>query len=127
MKLVPWAASMATVLGGCGPDAQSLSKLSTIQSAIFTPKCATSGCHGSVGTQAGLNLSQGQSHGALVNIPSTVVLGATRVVPGDPNASLLFQAVNGTAPIQRMPVGSSLAQTDIDAISAWIEAGARDD
>jgi hypothetical protein len=134
MKLVVWPAMMATVLVGCGTDSQAPQErgnLSTIQREIFTPKCALSGCHGvPLDPAPALNLSQGQSHAALVNVDSKMVDGAKRVVPGDPNASLLFQAVNGTSPppVTRMPSSSPpLPSADIDAIREWIAAGALDD
>ena len=138
MKLVPWIAVMATVLIGCGSESQSRGKLSTIQSEIFTPKCATAGCHaGAVasknpqgGIETGLDLSAGKAYGALVNVNSGWVTGAKRVVPGDRNASALFEAVNSpngnNTPSGRMPAAAQpLSQADINAIGAWIDDGAQ--
>ena len=41
-----------------------------IQCAIFTPSCAQSGCHSGALPRAGLDLSEGVSHGQLVGIVS---------------------------------------------------------
>jgi hypothetical protein len=133
MKLAASAAVMATVLVGCGSDSeepQDRGNLSTIQREIFTPKCALSGCHGAPLAQPpGLDLSEGNARAALVNVDSTRVAGGTRVVPGEPSASVLFEAVSAHPPpgVRRMPLNAQpLARADLDAISQWIAAGAPD-
>ena len=45
--------------------------LSSIQSLVFTPQCVTH--HGDSEAEAGLNLEEGKSFAALVNVPSTQV------------------------------------------------------
>src|SRR5919198_2814595 len=138
MKLVSWIGLIAAVLIGCGSDSQSRSNFSTIQSEIFSPKCATSGCHlgaaasakQGAGIQTGLDLTAGQAYGALVNVDSGWVAGAKRVVPGDRNASVLFEAVNSpngnNTPSGRMPAAAQpLSQADINAIGVWIDDGAQ--
>lgn len=48
----------------------------------------------------------------------------TKIVPGDPNASILFQQVDSGA----MPQGGSkLDQALIDKLYLWIDQGAKDD
>jgi hypothetical protein len=51
------------------------------------------------------------------------------IVPGDPDASLLVAAIRSGADGARMPPedhGGPLAQRDVDAVVAWIAAGAPD-
>lgn len=100
-----------------------LAKLSEIQKQIFTPTCATSGCHGSSGTQAGLNLTEGRSYNSLVNVNSVLYPNLKRVVPGKSSESLLIQVLNHTSPT-KMPPGGKLEQSQIDSIAAWIDKGA---
>jgi hypothetical protein len=133
MKLLPCAAVMAAVLVACGDDGdsnpQNRANLSTIQNEIFTPKCATAGCHnGPVPTR--LDLRSGQSRAQLVDVAATdpKVAGAKRVTPGNRSTSVLFQAITtGPTTSGRMPSGQqALSQSDIDAIGEWIDAGALD-
>ena len=128
MKRVVLAASLATVSLGC-PDPQARGKLSILQQEIFTPTCALSGCHSGAVPQADLDLTDGNSYFSLVDVDSTREIGKKRVVPGDPAASVLFQAVQGTsAVVPRMPSeGNRLPTADIEAISWWIREGAQDD
>jgi hypothetical protein len=53
--------------------------------------------------------------------------GGTRgpaLVPGNASASLIYRAVSGAGPV-RMPPGAALPQAEVDAIRAWIDAGAK--
>lgn len=69
-----------------------VSPLAVVQSSIFTPTC--SACHGGGSRPAAqLSLLAGEARKDLINVPSTVVPGSTRVVPGDPDASLLYRAL----------------------------------
>jgi hypothetical protein len=129
MKRAVLAASFAAMALGCGVDPKERGKLSILQREIFTPTCALGGCHSAASQLAGLDLTDGNAHASLVNVDSTLDPGQKRVVPGDPAASVLFQAVQGTAAsVQQMPFGRNpLPGADIDAIAEWILAGARDD
>jgi hypothetical protein len=56
--------------------------------------------------------------------------GLTRVVAGDPEMSLLYSKVRLDKDVpcgSRMPTGSMLTQAQVDAIKAWIMAGAKND
>lgn len=46
------------------------------------------------------------------------------IKPGDPDNSLLIQAVRQTHPRLKMPPGGKLKNEEIDAIAAWVKAGA---
>lgn len=46
------------------------------------------------------------------------------VVPGDPEKSLLIQAVRHTNPKLKMPVGGKLKDPEVEDLTAWVKAGA---
>jgi hypothetical protein len=101
---------------------------SDIQAQIFTPTCATAGCHSGGAPAAGLNLQAGNSYAALVGIASTEDPNIMRVVPFDPVNSYLMQVLDGTAASGTvMPPSGMLPQTSIDAVRTWITNGAVDD
>lgn len=102
---------------------------SEIQSNVFTPTCATAGCHSGAGAPQGLRLDATNSYGLLVNVPSSEVPSILRVAPGDPDNSYLVQKLEGTAASGgRMPLGlPALEQATIDIIRQWITDGAMDD
>lgn len=101
--------------------------LASIQANIFTPTCAKSGCHTGIGAQAGLNLDSGASLASLVNVASSQSMLLIRVIPADPDGSLLIQKLEPTPPIGgRMPADGPpyLQQATIDVIRLWIQNGA---
>jgi hypothetical protein len=100
---------------------------SQFQAQIFTPSCGVAGCHAAGAAQAGLVLEAGQAYGNLVNVPSTQQPALSRVTPGQPEQSYLIKKLRGDGDIigERMPRGGPfLSQADIDALIAWINAGA---
>jgi len=104
--------------------------LAEIQTNIFSPSCATSGCHNSTTMAAGLSLADANtSYLELVNEFSGQN-GQTNVLlvaPNDPDNSYLVRKVEGAQGItgNRMPpIGGGLSQADITAIRQWIEGGA---
>lgn len=87
---------------------------------IFNSSCA--GCHG---TNGGLTLTSGVSYGELYHVPaSSSCTSLHRVLPGDVLNSVLYIKVAGTACGDRMPLGGSLSQIEIDLIRDWIDQGA---
>ena len=91
---------------------------------ILTQSCGFSSCHGS-GT-GGLTLGDGSEHAALVGVESVAAPGAILVVAGDAEQSYLIQKLEGAAGIvgDPMPPSGLLDQARIDAVRAWIDAGA---
>ena len=89
--------------------------LTTIQATIFTPTCVR--CHGGSDPEAGLNLSDGQSHGNLVNVAASTEPGV-RVIPFDPDNSVLVTFLDDGH--RNRPLSERLQ------IRAWIEDGALD-
>lgn len=65
-------------VGPLGPN------FSEIQGNVFTPNCATSGCHFGAGAPQGLRLDAASSYALLVGVRSREEPGIFRVAPGDP-------------------------------------------
>ncbi len=100
-----------------------------VQSEIFTPTCALSGCHGNTSPQLGMNLSAGRSYGQIVGVAS-VESSRPRIVPGDPASSYLVSKVTGDATIlgSRMPLnGPFLSATTQKPLTDWVRRGAPND
>lgn len=110
-------------LGPLGPN------FSAIQANVFTPTCATTGCHFGAGAPQGLRLDDANSYALLVGVASMEEPSVLRVAPGDPNNSYLIQKIEGTAATgQQMPLNApALPQATIDVIRQWISDGAIDD
>ncbi len=101
--------------------------LAQIQSQIFTPTCAVSGCHTGSPLAGQLNLSDGQSFSSLVGVASVGNPAAVRVVVGNPDQSYLVQKLEGAAGIvgMQMPRGADpLSPAQIGLVRSWITAGA---
>jgi len=119
------------VLSSCGgASSQSTAvpspTLSSIQSVILTPTCASFGCHASANPQGGLVLEAGSSFNNLVGRQSTSVFGGFRVLPGDATSSVLIKRLEGTVPPQMPQDRLALTTAQIDAIREWIRNGALD-
>lgn len=110
-------------------SASSASTLSQLQTDIFTPSCAKSGCHSGSAPAQGMDLSEGQTFANTVGVASTQVLSLNRVEPGNPDDSYLVRKVEGTASVGgRMPLDGPpfLTNAQIQSIRDWIAAGAQD-
>ena len=102
---------------------------SEIQANVFTPTCASTGCHFGAGAPQGLRLDEANSFGLLVGVASMEASSILRVAAGDPNNSYLIQKLEGTASVgAQMPLNApALEQSSIDVIRQWITDGATDD
>ena len=87
-------------------------------------------CHGK--GLIGLNMASKQAaYASLVDQPpspkgSCEMLGKKRVVPKDPDESLLFLKLTVDAPCgQQMPPGGQLPEEAREKVRAWSEAGAK--
>ena len=124
-------------LGGCsGGDGTGLdipppleATFSSIQANVFTPSCATAGCHQGASAPQGLRLEEALSYAMLVNVASSEDPGVLRIAPGNPGASYLVQKLEGSASVgAQMPLNAApLSQATIDVIRQWITDGAVDD
>lgn len=139
------AAMVAAALGvaGCdeklsdltGPSPDLVPTLASIQTEIFQTtdragRNACVSCHTTAGGRVppmGLNLA-GDSHAALVNVPSREKPGLMLVRPGDPENSYLIHKMEGRSGIVglRMPFTGPPHLTDgqILVVKRWIEIGA---
>ena len=110
------------------PPDNDLSTFTKIQSEIFTPTCALSGCHTGSNPQANLNLSAGEAYNALVDINSVQIPSRKRVAPGNSADSYLIDKLKGTnmaTNTSQMPFGGiPLSDATIDSIAKWIDSGA---
>lgn len=111
------------------PPAALSAVFSDIQDNVFTPNCATAGCHAGASAPQGLQLDAQNSFALLVGVASSEVPTILRVAPGDPNNSYLIQKLEGTAAAGgQMPLGRPpLPQSTIDVVRQWIIDGATDD
>jgi len=139
-SLVPIGfASLALALSGCGsgngsdmPAAGGNSQpiqglqptLASIQDNVFTPICI--GCHSGANAPQGLQLTAGNSAANLINMPAPRDATQIRVIPGNPDGSLLIQKLKGTQTLgAQMPLGQPpLDPSTIAVISQWITNGA---
>jgi hypothetical protein len=132
---------VSTTVAAC-MQAESKMDLPWIETNIFKPHCAFSGCHNAAQTAAGRidMLNPGMSHDDLVNQDSMVASGRKLVVPGKPRESYLLMMMRQfkaeemeptpVAPppgdIGYMPQGveEALCCQKLDAVERWISAGA---
>lgn len=129
--------ALALLLAGCGTVKSPTEPLpagggtaftfTQIQTQIFTPVCAKSGCHAAGSAPSGLVLEAGQSYGNLVGHPAAENSSLDRVSPGNPDGSYIILKLRGDPRItgERMPLGGPYLSADqIAGIAAWIRAGA---
>ncbi|MFP6665287.1 MAG: hypothetical protein VCC00_13915 [Deltaproteobacteria bacterium] len=119
----------------CTAPASPPTTLETLQAKIFTAGCATTGaCHTGATPAMGLNLSDGMTHGATVDVSAALSPGLFRIDPasGDANTSFLYIKVaagttGGSYPGLvggAMPPGGLLTLDCLAGLAEWIEAGA---
>ncbi len=125
------ATGQSCVAGACTCTASGPVSFAGVVQPIFTRSCALRGCHAGVRPQANLDLAVGRSHGELVGVASAQCSPPRLLVtPGDPGRSYLMNKLGGTGlcfGTQMPKAGTSLAASELDAIGAWICAGARND
>lgn len=94
---------------------------------VLSARCATIGCHGAFLPQRGLDL-QTDPYEAIVDVMSSTTDDLTYVVPGDPEASFLYQKIATNSPPAglRMPPLVPLNDESIELVRSWIAGGALD-
>jgi hypothetical protein len=92
---------------------------------IFTNNCS---CHMGAFPSAGMNLGAGQSYANLVNVTAIACSPLKRVLPGDPDNSVLIKKISGNTCGSRMPtVDPQFFDRNPDLLArmrSWIAAGA---
>jgi hypothetical protein len=129
------SASLCAGIGACGSGEPEAPTFAELDQAVLTPRC-TAPCHsGGEFAAGGLDLEP-DPYAALVDVPASAPECAgkgTRVVPGDPDRSLLYTKViarirGTTAPCgETMPLGVDLLplpDQEAELIRAWIAGGA---
>jgi len=95
-----------------------------INDEVFASSCAFSSCHDADAPEADLDLSSEEAAWASLQEPS-VESTMARVVAGDPDNSLLLQALlREVDDVGQMPPGVTVPDRELDAIRQWIEDGA---
>lgn len=120
-----------------GPGPQVNDRFSAIYETILAARCTS--CH-DASHRSGLHMSSvAEAYNTLVNIPAGEgqsgegsacgASGLKRVLPADPNRSLLVQKLGpaGNVPCgAHMPLGGELDERSLARIRAWISDGATD-
>lgn len=135
--LLPFLAAAALAAAACGtrrspsepgnpPDPNAT--FQRVQTQIFTPSCALSGCHSGATPKQGMNLSAGNAYANIVNV-TAVESTRKRIAPGDPDGSYMVSKVKGDATISgsRMPLGGALPPERIQLLVDWVRRGAPND
>jgi len=114
-----------SVLAGCPTTPATME---AVQEDVFTLSCAFSTCHGDA-AEAELALTdEATSASELINVAAFELAGETRVIPGDPDNSLLYKVLLADVDVVRqMPVNSSVTDAQADLVRRWIEDGAPTD
>ena len=101
----------------------------TIQERVFNTTCVN--CHGAAtSAAAGLYLTEGRSHAAMVGVPSKKIEGLNIVEPGKANESVLYQALATDISIEKSWRYNHTAEVVNDdmlaLIRTWINQGAEE-
>ncbi len=109
--------------------------LTSLRETVFTPSCSYSSCHGG-NTPVAIRLNGPDLHDVLLGLSSTTPQPTPLVVPGDPDASWLYQLVSRCEPRDadgnlhtHMPFNAPtlLEPRLVAKMRDWIAAGAPDD
>lgn len=115
------------LLLGCGPTIEP--NFPSIQAEVFDKSCAFSSCHSGYAADGELDLTAGAAYANLIDVVSEEEPTWVRVVPGDPEASLLYKVLlDAVGEVGQMPDGYTPEDPydsgKTEAIRQWIEDGA---
>jgi hypothetical protein len=115
--------------GGGGEPIDPTATFTRVQNEIFTPTCASIGCHDALGQQQGMILSPGRAYAMIVGKPSTENAALMRIASGDPANSYLYRKITGAGITgARMPLsGPYLSDAQTKLVRDWIRRGAPND
>jgi len=118
-----------TDAGGPGEPIDQTATFTRVQSEIFTPTCASIGCHDPLGQQSQMILSAGRAYAMIVNQPSVEMPSLSRIKPNDPDNSYLYRKILGVNITgDRMPQSKPpLTDVQIKLVRDWIRRGAPND
>ena len=135
--LLPATALLLALAAGCSDEGSSPTNPGGGDSPPATVSYATdiqpiwdracTGCHGQNGN-GGLDLRAPGSRDRLVDVTAQNYSPAIRVVPGDPDNSVLYDKLTGGGRFGgAMPPGGLLPAADRELVRRWIADGAPDD
>jgi hypothetical protein len=115
--------------GGPGDPIDQSATFTRVQNEIFTPTCASIGCHDPLGQQSQMILSSGRAYAQIVNQASVEMPSVARVRPNDPDNSYLYRKITGVNITgERMPLNRGpLTAAEIKLVRDWIRRGAPND
>lgn len=115
-------------LGG-GDPIDPTATFTRVQNEIFTPTCASLGCHDPLGQQSQMILTSGRAYAMIVNVPSVEMPNLSRIRPNDPAGSYLYRKITGAGITgDRMPQTlPPLSDEKIRLVRDWIRRGAPND
>lgn len=118
-----------TDAGGPGEPIDPTATFTRVQNEIFTPTCASIGCHDPLGQQSQMVLSAGRAYAQIVNVPSVEMPSLSRIRPNDPATSYLYRKITGSGITgERMPLSRPpLTDAEIKLVRDWIRRGAPND
>jgi hypothetical protein len=118
-----------TGAGGPGDPIDPTATFTRVQNEIFTPTCASIGCHDPLGQSSQMVLSAGRAYASTVNVPSVEMPSLARIAPNDPTGSYLYRKITGTGITgERMPLSRpALTDAQIKLVRDWIRRGAPND
>lgn len=131
---VEWSLSFALLLGCGGTESAATLQptLADLQSAVFTPACATSGCHDATTVAGELDLSStSRSYEGMVGVPSRNRVAKENawlmIKPGEPERSFLVRKLDGPGLGEGDPMPSETEMLSAyyrDLVVQWISEGA---
>jgi hypothetical protein len=115
--------------GGPGEPIDPTATFTRVQNEIFTPTCASIGCHDNIGQQSQLVLVASRAYANTVGVNSVEMPQLQRVAPLDPSGSYLYRKITGAGITgERMPLQMPpLSEDKIRLIRDWIRRGAPND
>lgn len=125
----PLALLCAAALVGCDDPAETPAPagpgLGQVHAEVFAVSCAFEACHGGANPKADLDLSTADAaYAHLVDVAASMAPGV-RVVPGEPDDSLLVRVLGeAVGDVRQMPPGFSLSAGQVQRVRDWIAAGA---
>jgi hypothetical protein len=115
--------------GGPGEPIDPTATFTRVQNEVFTPTCASIGCHDNIGQQSQMVLVAGRAYANTVDVNSVEMPQLKRVMPGDPGNSYLYRKITGAGITgERMPLQMPpLSDDKIRLVRDWIRRGAPND
>jgi hypothetical protein len=114
---------------GGGDPIDMTATFTRVQNEVFTPTCASIGCHDALGQQSQMILTPGRAYAMTVNVSSVEMPSLSRVQPNDPTNSYLYRKITGAGITgERMPLSlPPLSDDKIKLVRDWIRRGAPND